>query len=118
MREGSDAATGELRRVLLPVESSPGRGGILALEVYSDGLVLRWRGPRLWALGDPASRAASFALRDDIGTRYRFQGLTAGGRGEQLAHGMTTFSPAVPEAARWIEASAPTGWARFALTHA
>jgi hypothetical protein len=104
------AGSGELLRTLLPVDSVAARGRVLALELYDDGLIIRFVVPHKDEFPYAPWDAADFSLQDDVGTSYRFEGLTAGG---QPAHGLVTFSPPVPPSARWVEVRAPVGSARF-----
>jgi hypothetical protein len=106
------AGSGELLRTLLPADSAPSRGRVLALELYDDGSIVRFVVPHEDDFPYAPWDAPDFTLRDDLGTSYRFEGLTAGGR---PAHGLVTFSPAVPSSARSIEVRSPAGSARFDL---
>jgi hypothetical protein len=107
------AGSGDLLRVLLPAEAVPARGRVLALELYTDGLLVRVVIPSHDDFPYPPWEAATFALHDDAGTAYLFEGFTAGG---QPTHGIVTFSPAAPPDTRWIETITPAGRARFNLT--
>jgi hypothetical protein len=106
------AGSGDLLRVLLPADSGPSRGGVLALEVYTDGLLVRLRFPSQDDFPYPPWEPHAFVLHDNAGTTYRFEGFTAGG---QPTHGIVTFSPTAPPHARWVEAITPAGRARFDL---
>jgi hypothetical protein len=106
------AGSGELLRTLLPADSAPSRGRVLALEVYDDGLIVRFMVPKDDDFPYAPWEAPDFTVRDDLGTTYRFEGLTAGGR---PAHGLVTFSPPVPPRAQCIEVRSPAGFARFDL---
>lgn len=107
------AGSGQLLRTLLPADSVPSRGRVLALELYDDGLIVRFVVPQEDDFPYAPWDVADFSLRDDVGTTYRFEGLTAGGR---PAHGVVTFSPPAPPSAQSVEVRSPAGSARFDLS--
>jgi hypothetical protein len=85
---------------------------VLALEVYDDGLIVRFLIPHEGDFPYPPWEG-QFALSDDVGTTYRFDGALVGGR---PAHGVVTFSPAAPPDARWVDVVSPAGRAHFQLS--
>ena len=114
----------DLRRVVLGPPERHGGVRVTSVELYEDGVAIRWHMVRL-APGesgavpslpdevegvDAARRAQEpyFSVYDDIGTRYRFQsGGGGGGNGrfsDRVRKGTQTFTPAVP-------AQASTLWA-------
>jgi hypothetical protein len=98
---------------VLPVakDSGDGRVQLLAVEMYDDGLILRWMRRSdvapVQADGDEREpllgEANGFIVTDDAGTIYRFgRGHAEFGRnnvGRGSYHGITQFDPAVPSSA-------------------
>lgn len=110
------------RRDLRAVHAGPVRRyqgvRIASVEFYADGVVLRWHRaqpwrdssdpPRIWSRIDQetegADRVTPTALTDDIGTRYMVgrvrSELGTNGGGWLVRLGSSSFTPAVPPAAR------------------
>lgn len=86
------------------------------VELYDDGLVIRWRGavlPDDDELGDDEDDAAWFRevdVEDDVGTVYESYGDAGGGAGE-VETGDEVLGPAVPNAASLLRITVDT--ARF-----
>jgi hypothetical protein len=106
-----------LRVIAGPAERTHGLR-ITSVELYDDGVVLRWHHARDWAHGPETSRiwnhidigsgAAGYephALTDDLGTRYIGGGgpdLGISGAGSAVHFGSSGFTPAVPARARHL----------------
>ena len=91
---------------------------ITSVELYADGVVLRWHRaqpwressdtPRVWSRVDQetegADRVTPTALTDDVGTRYMVgrvrSELGINGGGWLVRLGSSSFTPAIPPAAR------------------
>jgi hypothetical protein len=98
---------GELLRrvVILPEEGNTGSVKLLAVELYDDGLVVRWmRRPSAPPVtrADPVRAPGSgLSIADDRATEYFVDDLSAGA-GRASFHGRTAFTPAVPGDARTL----------------
>jgi hypothetical protein len=106
-----DSFTGlNLRRVLVaPKGFNHEDVKVLAIELYDDGLIVRWVCPGLelpvpdFADSDTATVETfdlpSFEVRDDVGTRYRIEGAS-GGDAVGAVRGESVYVPAIPAEAR------------------
>jgi hypothetical protein len=107
-----------LIRVLIAERQSDEEIRILALEIYEDGFALRFALPS--GLGPTPKTAEevainshglmSLTLRDDIGTTYERAGRIAGPEG-----GIDYYTPAIPDAASFLEVFTRGGVVRFDL---
>jgi hypothetical protein len=88
------------RVVILPEEGNNGSVKLLAVELYEDGLVVRWL-RRASAPASPAAPGGGLSIADDRATEYLLDDLSAGA-GEASFHGRTAFTPAVPRDARTL----------------
>src|SRR5580698_2455531 len=94
-RHGLDFRGDKLERVLIQTEHWPHDSlFIQAVELYADGVVVRWWGKPGWSR-KPVESRVRFALSDDAGTSYR---MVSGGSREngRVARGEVCFVPAVP----------------------
>ncbi len=122
------AARGEggfpsLKRVVLAEPQTGEAIRILALEIYEDGFAIRWALP-----GGPGPTPASpdaaglnpsgfipLKLRDDVGTRYYYEGMFGGTTPGAAGGGISFFSPVIPDRASWVEVLVKDGFVRFEL---
>jgi hypothetical protein len=108
---------------------------IMSVEFYADGLVLRWHRanpwpegsdtPRIWSRVDQETDGADeltpAALTDDLGTRYvvgrvrRELGINGGGWLVRL--GSSSFTPAIPPAAKRLRVPLADGGIDITLAH-
>jgi hypothetical protein len=97
-RQGLDFRGDTLERVLIQTERWPQDPlFIQAVELYTDGVVVRWWGkPGWWR--KPLGSRVSFTLSDDVATPYR---KVSGGAREngRVARGEVCFVPCVPDSA-------------------
>jgi hypothetical protein len=106
-----------LRGVLLPTKSTPGTGVVLALEHYSDGLIVRSVIQHTEVLTNERRGKwldeARFEVTDDLVTSYRWAGAVGGGA--PALHILSMFTPAPPTTASWLRVVSPLGDAHFEL---
>jgi hypothetical protein len=108
-----------LRRVIRAQPQTDEEIRILALEIYEDGLAIRYALPSGLGEGPASAEEAGFnpmglmslTLRDDLGTAY---GISAGGAAWTLG-GISYFTPAIPADAAWLEVMTKAGVVRFDL---
>lgn len=90
----------ELRRII-PTSATAGTLALTLVELYSDGVVVRWR------CDDPAPGwSPEVEVYDDRGTCFRLLGMVAsGGPGSPIGamRGEAVFAPEVPADARRLE---------------
>lgn len=86
---------------------------VQSLELYDDGVVLRWMRPERWWMRMPDSLVGddnefpNFSLSDDQGTDYEAQG--GGASGGLTLRGESVFMPGVPDETRVLMVTAQ-GW--------
>jgi len=81
--------------VIVPQEEDwPARARPLSVELYEDGLILRWLRTEASTSSEGQPLYELFAVRDDSGTEYQ---LLAGS--ECFGRGESHFRPAAPEGA-------------------
>ena len=109
-----DASGLDLVRVIAGPFEPAGVLSLASVELYGDGVALRWNLRALpnLPLEDQLPR---FELQDDVGTRYISRRRRAGGEATAL-RGETYFSPCVPERATQLHAAADKHEFRIALT--
>ena len=109
-----------LRVVLPPDEPDPEqRFRLLALEIFEDGVVVRYMRIRDLAAPEPPEAAArvwdGVTISDDVATRYELRGGGAFGD-EHIAHGMWAYAPAPPTGAGTLTATTWQGPVDFDLS--
>jgi hypothetical protein len=111
-----------LLQVLPATSQKSGHVRILTLELYDDGLVVRWVLPRgvEWPhtaveAGSHLAGLTSLKLHDDVGTPYERMAMSAGNVAGVATHGYTVYRPAVPKEARRLDLLSVAGLVRFAF---
>jgi hypothetical protein len=97
----------ELRRVLLGPSEETGGFRVTSVELYSQGVVVRWsaRGGEVGG----AEPEPDLVLSDDMGTVYEPTGGGSAGGGSELTRGEAEFVPAVPDEASRLVVRGPGG---------
>lgn len=87
----------ELVRTLVLNRQVDSRLRVVAADLFSDGVVVRYskRGPIDWSGPPGRSHFVDVQLRDDLGTKYQFVSGGGSGDGDHL-RGEHEFAPAVP----------------------
>ena len=81
----------ELREVLIGPDAELGGLRVGCVELYDDGVVVRWSSV------EPDAFGVEVMLSDDVGTDYESLGRGAGGGGPRCrTRGEMTFAPAAP----------------------
>ncbi len=104
-----------LRRVLVPPAAADREDvKVLAVELYDDGLIVRWACPGLeipvpdFADSDTSTvetfHLPSFEVGDDVGTRYWIQGAN-GSDAAGSVRGESIYEPTVPADAKTLTVS-------------
>lgn len=106
----------ELHGVLLGPRDEADGVRITSLELYSDGVVVRWSARRGTVGGDALGPEPHLALSDDTGTAYEETGGGSGSGGSELTRGASEFVPGVPEAATRLVLRWPGGSTAFELS--
>jgi hypothetical protein len=88
---------------------------ILALELYSDGVALRFVLPDHEAIENLLARLQEldFRLSDDSGTQYCLNQISSAG--SPTVHGLCTFTPPVPVSASYVCGMAGDTEVRFTV---
>ena len=104
--EWPDIGRGDLRRVVLgPAEEAAGVR-IVAVELYPDGLVLRWT----------ANDLPELAIYDDVGTPFEERDAEGDESGGRRVRGTTVFTPAAPDTATRLAIEVGGGRLEMELT--
>lgn len=88
-----------LLRVVLPPDYEPVEDiQLVSVELYEDGLIVRWN-----RLVEAEPSFPPLAVQDDVGTTYTPAGSGGFRTGYRVTHGQSCFVPAVPASAKRLD---------------